>query len=412
MYKHVSREVKQFSLILKGLRLGRLHGTHPTEPPMPFSSGIMAFSSPPSASRLLHIPTKSVPVLVLHNLDPSWSPKELQEAMDQVGQLMEALRAEGHSVGELRVTDSMLAMRLAEYDPGKLVVLNWCEAIPGLEKSEPLVPVALEALGFTYTGSPGGVLSLSWDKRSVKSILRKARIPTPRWKAYSTPQCDDWKTFPAIVKPALEHCSLGLSPSSVVMDVKELAEQVEKVLEEMKQPAMVEDFIDGPEFHVNLWGNGMVQMLPPAEMDFSSFQDPRDRLCTFDSKFTPGSRHYEGIRVRVPSILNPSQIRKLERIALGTYRAVGCRDYARLDLRLRENRFYVLDVNPNPDISSDTSLALCAEYAGYSYGFMLSYLVRLASERHPVFGKSIGKGQDDPVKGLYRPSSSGAFLQA
>lgn len=348
--------------------------------------------------------------MVLHNLDPRWSPKELQDVKEQVDFLMESLKAQGHPVGEQRISDPLLAMRLAKWDPGKLVVLNWCEAVPGLERSEPLVPLALEALGFTYTGSPAEVLSLSWDKRSVKRILTRARILTPRWKAYSTAKCKDWKTFPAIVKPALEHCSLGLSPSSVVMDAGELAEQVERVLEEMKQPAMVEDFIDGPEFHVNLWGNRVVQMLPPAEMDFSCFEDPRDRLCTFDSKFTPGSLHYEGIRVRVPSSLGPDQLRRLERISIKTYRAVGCRDYARLDIRLRGNRFYVLDVNPNPDISSDTSMALCAEHAGYSYGSMLSHLVRLAAQRHPLFGRVLEERHEESVTGSHRWSSPGASL--
>ncbi len=362
-----------------------------------------------SASRLPKIPSEKIPVLVLHNLDPSWSPKETQEVMEQVGQLLEALRKEGHPVGELRVTDSLLAMNLSFWDPGKLVVLNWCESIPGLEKSEPLVPVALETLGFTYTGSPPEVLSLSWDKRSVKRLLSQAGIPTPRWKAYSSPLCCDWEIFPAIVKPALEHCSLGLSPSSVVMDGRELAEQVEKVLEEMRQPAMVEDFIDGPEFHVNLWGNGAVQVLPPAEMDFSLFQDPRDRLCTFDSKFTPGSRHYEGIQVRVPCSLSPSQLESLERISLGAYKAVGCRDYARMDLRLRGDHFYVLDVNPNPDIGSDTTLALCAEYAGLCYGSMLSNLVRLAAARHPVLGKTLAGHQSGLLKDPYPSSPPGAL---
>jgi len=316
--------------------------------------------------------------------------------MEQVKLLMGALRDQGHPVEELRLTDSMLAMRLAPWDPWQVVVLNWCEGIPGLDRSEPLVPLVLEALGFTYTGSSPEVLSLSWDKRSVKRILNGAGILTPRWRAYSRPTLDDWKTFPAIVKPAMEHCSLGLTPSSVVMDARELAQQVERVIQEMNQPAMVEDFIDGPEFHVNLWGNGLVQMLPPAEMDFSGFQDLRDRLCTFDSKFSPGSRHYEGIRVRVPGSLSGSQLKRLQRIALATYEAVGCRDYARLDVRMRGGRFYVLDVNPNPDIGADTSMALCAEKAGHCYGSMLSRLVSLAAVRHPGLCMDVPAAEKGP----------------
>jgi D-alanine-D-alanine ligase len=93
----------------------------------------------------------------------------------------------------------------------------------------------------------------------------------------------DWERFPAIVKPAFEHCSLGIDTNAVVLDAKELGDRVAYIRETYAQPALVEEFIDGREFHVTLWGNGHIHMLPPAEMDFSAFTDVRDRLCTFDS---------------------------------------------------------------------------------------------------------------------------------
>lgn len=353
-----------------------------------------------SACNLSPLSPADIPILVLHNVDPSWTPQEIQEVLQKVGSLMEALRDQGHPVEELRVENPMLAMGLAGWNPLEVVVLNWCEGLPGVERSEPLVALTLEALGFTYTGSPAEVLSLSWDKGAVKHILSRDGILTPRWNVYRIPEVHDWDTFPAIVKPALEHCSMGLTPSSVVLDRKELVEQVERVIEEMDQPALVEDFIDGPEFHVSLWGNGLVEVLPAAEMDFGCFQDVRDRLCTFDSKFSPGSRHYQGIQVRVPGTLSPVQLRKLERVALRVYRAMGCRDYARLDVRLRDGEFYVLDVNPNPDIGSDTSMALCAEKVGHSYGGMLSRIVGFAAARHPVFGKRLREEQAEPTVSL------------
>ena len=125
------------------------------------------------------------------------------------------------------------------------------------------------------------------------------------------------------------------------------------------------------------------EMLPPAEMDFSAFREVQDRLCTFDSKFKPGSRHYDQIRLSLPAALTDEEYDHLERVAQAAYRVMGCRDYARLDIRLRDGIFHILDVNPNPDISSDTSMACAAEVAGYSYGAMLSQMVNLAAHRHP-----------------------------
>jgi D-alanine-D-alanine ligase len=147
----------------------------------------------------------------------------------------------------------------------------------------------------------------------------------------------------------------------------------------------VEDFIDGREFHVTLWGNGGVAMLPPAEMDFSAFDNVRDRLCTFDSKFNPSSVHFEKIELRVPAPLDELEYARLRDTAVRAYKVVGCRDYGRIDLRLRNGIFYVLDVNPNADFSPDTSLVYAAEAAGFTYGAAGSQLANFAAQRHPLF---------------------------
>lgn len=107
--------------------------------------------------------------------------------------------------------------------------------------------------------------------------------------------------------------------------------------------------------------------------------------CAPSTKFTPGSPHYDRIQVRLPAPLTNAEYQRLERTALAAFRVLGCRDYARLDIRLHDGTFYLLDINPNPDICSDTTTALAAEAAGYPYGAMLSRLASLAARRHPVF---------------------------
>jgi D-alanine-D-alanine ligase len=115
----------------------------------------------------------------------------------------------------------------------------------------------------------------------------------------------------------------------------------------------------------------------------------RDRLCTYESKYHPGSRHYEEIQLLLPAPLTEAEYDLLYRTAQSAYRAYRCRDFARLDIRLRDGVFYVLDINPNPDISSDNSMTFAAEAAGYSFGAMGSHLIRLAAARHPVFGRQL-----------------------
>ncbi len=126
-------------------------------------------------------------------------------------------------------------------------------------------------------------------------------------------------------------------------------------------------------------------MLPPVEMDFSAFSEIRQRICTYDSKFRPGTEHYEKIGVRVPSLLGQGLSEELERIVISAWNGFGCQDYARMDFRLRDNKFYLLDINPNNDLSSDTTFALAAEKSNYTYGQLLKRIIMMAAERHPVF---------------------------
>jgi D-alanine-D-alanine ligase len=116
-----------------------------------------------------------------------------------------------------------------------------------------LVAQALESLRYTYTGAPPGVLAKCQDKAVVKHQLDRHHFTTPRWRLYTTPAYDEWNRFPAIVKPSRVHCSFGVTPEAVVLTPAELRRRIAYVLDEFQQPALVEDFIDGREFHVSLW---------------------------------------------------------------------------------------------------------------------------------------------------------------
>ncbi len=326
-----------------------------------------------------------LPVLLLHNLDRSWSPEELTQTLHEVSALESAIRQEGHPVVNVPVRNADLHSILTTYNPEEYVVLNWCEDLPGFSHSDMLVAETLENLRFSYTGSPPSVLALSWDKPRVKTLLENNGVATPQWTIYHTSETEGWEVFPAIVKPAREHCSVGVEKEAVVLSKEQLRARVEYVLENFHQPALVEDFIDGREFHVSIFGDRQLFMLPPAEMDFGAFSDVRERLCTFDSKCVPGSSHYKKIQLQLPSRLDASELERLEKTASAAYRVIGCRDYARIDIRLRGGVFYVLDINPNADIGYETSLVCAAESAGFSYGSIISYLVNLAAQRHPRF---------------------------
>ncbi len=337
----------------------------------------------------IHTLDTNLPVLLLYNINPTWPLDDIESCHQVAHTFGEALNRQGHPVTKACLQDRDLEALLSRFDPDDFVVLNWCEELPGIPHSYHLIARILEELGFTFTGADSRALSFSQDKRKIKAALDALGVDTPRWRIFNSTGLDGWSIYPAIVKPALEHCSYGITSEAVVRSPVELTGRVRFVLENFHQPALVEEFIDGREFHVTVIGNGELHILPPAEMDFSAFGDMSDRLCTYESKFDPLSRPYNMIRLNIPAPLTEKERKRLIKTALAGYRAVDCRDYARLDIRLRDGIFYVLDVNPNADISPDTSLALAAEQAGFSYGQLGSWLVNLASKRHPVFGASI-----------------------
>lgn len=325
-------------------------------------------------------------VLLLYDLDPAWDEIEINDSRNSCKILFDSLVNEGIETYLEELSDPYLDKILRRYNPDDTILFNLCETLPGIPNSEGRVMDIIAGSGFTYTGNAPEVISLSYDKRKVKEILSSIGVKVPYGAVLKPEDAYDWNLFPAIVKPAYEHCSLTMSEKSVVFDPASLQEQITLVNKELKQPAMVEDFIDGREFHVSVWNNEPPEMLPPAEMDFSAFSDARKRLCTYDSKFNPSSEHYEKIETLIPAPLDKALLRKLEKTVIKAWKGFGLLDYARFDFRLRDNEFYLLDINPNNDISLDTSFALAAEMTSYSYSAMAKRIVMMAAERHPELG--------------------------
>lgn len=333
------------------------------------------------------IQAAKIPVILLYSVDPDWTKEEKDEVIHLTNQLGQALIDVGYPLIYVPVADDDIASHLDCFNPADHIIFNWCEGLPGIEHSEWLVVKRLEILGFTFTGADSDSLALAHDKYRVKAIMDQERIPTPAWRVFHSPEPGDWNIFPAIVKPINEHCSMGITQDSVVFNPMELKNRISFILDKYSQPALVEDFIDGREFHVAVLGNENLTVLPAAEMDFSFFGNIQDRLCTYDAKFIPGSEHYTKIETLLPAPLTNDEKENMESVCKKAYHALGCRDYARMDVRLRDNVFYVLDVNPNADISIDASMACAAEAAGISYGQMGSLIVHMAAQRHPIFGR-------------------------
>ena len=331
----------------------------------------------------------NLPVLLLTDVNPRWPPEEIQERMTTTKILVNSMREVGHPVTSIFMETDELPESLFRFRPPEVIVFNLCDEVPGIPRSCALAAQKLEECGYTFTGAGSRALIISQDKRQIMRRLHEHGVNIPKWEEYSSPDNVTWEKYPAIVKPAFEHCSNGITCESVVQTTAELIHRIGYVLEKFQQPVLVEDFIDGREFHVGVIGNGHPTMLSPAEIDYSAFSDIHDRLCTFESNFDKSSLAHRITAPRFPVEMTANQMSLLNEIVINAYRVTGCRDYARMDIRLREDVFYILDVNHNADIGPETSIVLGAERDGLSYGQFGSLLVNLAALRHEVFGASV-----------------------
>lgn len=328
---------------------------------------------------------KDIPILLLHYVDSQWPSDDSVAYLAVISALQTALCEQGHTVVPLCLENDDLPSLLKPYDRDQYLIFNWCEELPGIPHSCAIVAQTLETMGFTFTGADSQALAFSQDKRLVKQRLFSWKIPTPLWQVCRSNEIDGWNCFPAIVKPVFEHSSYGVNRDAVVYTPSELAERVRFVIKTFDQPALVEEFIDGREFHVTVVGNSELDVFPAVEIDFSAFDDVKDHLCSYEYKFDPQSSAYNLIKLRLPALLTHQEQQALDTLAMATYRATNCRDYARMEIRLRDKVFHVLDVNPNADNGPGTCMALAAEAAGLSYGQFGSSIVNLAAQRHPLF---------------------------
>ncbi len=291
----------------------------------------------------------------------------------------DALRSKGQTVSMAAIrSEGDIAAAVAGYDPRTTLVFNLCEALGGDSSGEARVPHLLDKLGYCYVGGSSENLSACLDKSHTKARLLKRGVSTAPYQVFHRPDEPIQVPLPAIVKPVAEDCSLGIDRDAVVSDAASLRRRVAYILEVYKQAALVEMFLDGREFNVSIWGNGTAHVLPVAEGVFPDWADTNIRVMNFDSKWTAEAPEFTQFAVQVPAQVDAELEQCICRTALAAYQTMGCRDYARVDMREKDGQVYVLEVNPNPCLAPDSGFSNTARAAGYDYGQMLHQIATWA----------------------------------
>jgi D-alanine-D-alanine ligase len=343
-------------------------------------------------------------ILILHNepVLPASHPDadSEHEVLFTVDMVSKALIQAGLTVTRLGASHDchLLWSRLQEDRPD--AVFNLYEGTADNGNTETYVAGLLEWLGLPFTGSPSQALGLARHKHLAKYLLRGAALPTPEFFVVDhlpAPKCP--LPWPVIVKPALQDASEGIDHASVVTDQQQLEERIRYLLDRYTPPVLVEEFVGSREFNIAVIEVPHLQVLPFSEIVFTGNEPGCWPIMTYDAKWKPGTRDFETVVPRLPADISPELAGRLERLACQAFRVLGCRDYARVDIRLDgAGTPFIIEVNPNPDISPLAGLATALETAGLSYERFNVDLVRTALAR--------GGAGPDTENG--RPSNTGA----
>jgi D-alanine-D-alanine ligase len=303
-------------------------------------------------------------------------------------QVEKALKESGYRTSLFNMNGEVkrLIAFLEEKQPD--MIFNLCESVGNESIHEMHVAGVYELMEIPYTGASAFGLGSCLNKIRTKEILLANGIPTARFAMFKSPyeiNLDDFNLkFPIIVKPSREDASIGIDNGSVVDTIAGLKKRIRFIIQQHDQPALVEEYIEGRELNVGLLGNKRPIVLPISEIDFSGLPENLPKIVTYNAKWMEGTPEYDGTVGKCPADIPKEVEQRAKELALRCFRLMGTRDYARVDMRLdKDGHLFVLEVNPNPDISDNAGFARSARAYGLSFNDIISRIVEYAWERTP-----------------------------
>lgn len=324
--------------------------------------------------------------------DPSLEVEPWETVAEEIDQIVQCVREGGYDAKAVNIRDDFDTILETVKAEQPDVVMNLIEWFHDDLEHETHVPAIFELINQSYTGNRPLALSLCQKKPHAKALLAAAGVPVPRGiviDAHSKAPGDLSLRFPLIVKPAFDDASGGIDAGSVVRDRAALEARVRLVVEDHQMPALVEEFIEGREIHCAILGNDPPTALPLFEMKFKDGSTdnegrPLPNIITYRAKWDPYSRDYHAMEGQCPVVdLAPEMVERIQGIAVRAYQILGCRDYARVDMRLdtATGEVYILEVNPNPDLAGSCAFAQCVRASGRTYAEAIREIVGFAFER-------------------------------
>jgi D-alanine-D-alanine ligase len=308
----------------------------------------------------------------------TWDAKDVASVVESVKEVQVALKGRGHEttlVAVRRPEDFAWLSRVRRSD----LVFNLCEGIGGHSRYEDFVVGTLELTGIPYTGCKPWAVSVSHRKHIANALLARSGTPIPRFTLAAGNKVPNDLTLPVIVKPAAEDASVGIDITSVCTTKRSLKKRLAEMAEQWEE-VLVQEYVAGREFNVGFVGE---HALPVAELCFDNMPEGSWPILTYAAKWDVGSPEDLGSVPVCPADLPAETQRRVIAVARqGWDELCGGEGYGRVDLRVdAAGQPYILEVNPNPDISDSAGLSRMARACGWDYEELIARIVDEALSR-------------------------------
>lgn len=293
----------------------------------------------------------------------------------------QALKANGYQVSLLGLHNTILPLfeEIKENPPD--VIFNLVEVFDGKSHLEKNMAALLEMIGIPYTGASSENIFVCNNKGLTKKLLGFHKIKIPRFYTFHR-QRKVWLPkklkLPAIIKPLCEEASRGISLASIADSEDAFFERIKFIHENMNMDVIAEEYIDGRELYVTVFGSKKLTVLSPREMKFGEL--PEDaRIATYKAKWDDNYREKWGIKSVYAGKLAEGVADEINDICKRAYRALNVSSYLRFDIRITsEGRVYIIEPNANPCIAKIDEVAQSAAKEGITYNQLIKKIVTLA----------------------------------
>ena len=306
-----------------------------------------------------------------------WDQKDVAAVLANVTEIQGHLRAAGHEVAQIPVhlADVSWLRRAQRHE----LIFNLCEGVNGYAKYEDFAVAALELCRVPFTGCPSWPVTICHRKHIANTLLAAAGVPVPPFVLARGITPPSGLRYPVIVKPSGEDASVGIDAGAVCTTRKSLRDRLARILEQRNE-VLVQEYVPGREVNVGFIGR---EVLPISEINFDRMPPGSWPIVTYAAKWNTGSPEDLGTQPVCPAELGPELTRRVTQAAKQAWETLaGGHGYGRVDLRITEQgEVFVLEVNPNPDLSSDAGLARMARARGWGYRDLILKVVDEAMPR-------------------------------